>query len=113
MRTLFVSALVLAALTFLAPSAEACERCQQYFYYGCSCWCWTCTPMYCGQFDCEIVQRFGVDFCTGEDGCFESGRGCSEEPPIGAVEPRLEDTWRLAEVRILEHDPKPAAQPAG
>jgi hypothetical protein len=98
MKRIFVVLAFLILTTFASP-AEACEQCQSYFYYGCSCWCKYCAATYCGDFDCTVQDAYGVEFCTGEEGCFENGRGCEQEPPV-ALE-RLSETWELTRVRVF------------
>lgn len=96
--TLFVVALL------WATPAEACLKCYQFYYVHT--WCWYCDGAYCGLFDCEIKQHptFG-DYCDGNEGCFEVGRGCLYEPDMSLPEElqqpsRLGEKWRLAEVRV-------------
>ena len=100
-RMLVVLAFLAVTAMYAVPAEATCYQCQVYFYYGCSCFCRYCAPTYCGDFGCNVRQHgsTGMEWCDGEEGCFEVGRGCQAEPIVAFN--KLEDTWKLTAVRVL------------
>lgn len=98
---LFICGVLL--LVFVAPPAEACQACMDYFDYQTLSWCAYCVESRCGLFGCRVEQHGSTDFCVGDEGCFEYGGHCPDEPqPVapGDDDVRLADTWRLETVRV-------------
>lgn len=100
-KLLFICGVLFVVL--LAPPAEACQECSEYFDYQTLNWCLYCVESRCGYFACQIEQYGSMDFCTGDGGCFEYGGHCPDEPqpvaPDGG-ESRLATKWRLETVRV-------------
>ena len=98
-----------AALVFTivwATPAQACEDCSEYFDWQANDWCTFCQENTdCGFFRCWIREWPAAgggtaDVCGGDDeGCYIVGRACVQEPRM-RLTPRLNDTWRLARVRV-------------
>lgn len=106
MRKLALGAVLLAVL-WAAPS-QACEDCDEYFDYQSLDWCLNCQDTACGFFNCWVQEQNVAgggtqDYCAGDDyGCFENGYACIQEPRDIRLPARLDETWRLARVRVLQ-----------
>lgn len=101
-------------LLFCAVPAEACQECYEYYSDQTLDWCQSCRYVYCGHETCTIKSYswpFSYrTYCEvlGED-CAEQGgidKGwCGTGPVERADLPkRLDETWRLAAVRIYRPD---------
>ena len=100
----FAFGIILAVVILWAAPSQACEDCSEYFNSQNFEWCYYCHASYCGFFNCWIQSEPVVgggfqDVCAGDAyDCFEYGGGCVQEPVMRFR--RLDETWRLARVRI-------------
>lgn len=105
MRKLALGIILAIGVLWAAPS-QACEDCSDSFDPQALDWCMYCHGSYCGFFSCWIqdapTQDGGtMEECAGDAyECFENDRGCEQEPMM-RLRP-LDETWRLARVRVLQ-----------